>query len=346
MATNGMRELGYNYVLLDDCWGGGRDAHGNITADTSRFPSGTLKELADYVHSKGMLLGLYTDVGVYTCRDKRPGSWGHYEQDAYTWANWGIDYVKMDYCNRPPYPPQKLYAMMRDALNKTGRHMFFCMCEWGREDPWLWGDTVSNSWRVGPDHIPLWWTPITDQDPGQGQGTSNIIEHMANKSKYAGPGGWNDPDSSMPGYFWMSERDDITEFSFWALWAAPLIVATDVRYLGNKRHILNGEVIAVNQDPWGIGGDRVANFSNGGQIWSRPLSDKTWAAILYCPNFWTSADITIVWNLHLKGWPKSVVKAKVRDLWKHSDLGVFSRDFTSKDVPPHGVVMIKITPVP
>lgn len=134
--------MGYTYLNLDDCWAGPRDANGEMTADVTRFPSGSLKPLADYLHSQGLKLGLYTDVGNKTCRGGRPGSWGHYDQDAKTWAKWGIDYVKMDWCDRPLGTPEYLYGMMRDALNNSGRAMFFNTCEWGRDAPWYIGTLI------------------------------------------------------------------------------------------------------------------------------------------------------------------------------------------------------------
>jgi alpha-galactosidase len=344
MATNGLRDLGYKYVLLDDCWAGPRDKNGNVTADPTRFPSG-MKALADYVHSRGLLLGLYTDVGETTCRGGRPGSWPHYQQDAWTYAHWGIDYVKMDWCHHPwNYTAEALYGMMRDALNKTGRPMFFSVCEWGLYEPWTWGMKTANSWRVGPDHLPLWWTPPLGQDPGQGQGTANVIEHMAGLSSYAAPGGWNDPDFLMTGEWWMSETDWQTEFSFWCLFAAPLIVATDVREMSNKQVLLNKEAIAVNQDPLGKPGDRYANYSNGGQVWSKPLSDNSWAVILYNSNFLEWIDVTAIWQQHLPGWPKKSTKAKVRDIWQHQDLGVFAYNYTSYWLEPHAVTMLRVYP--
>jgi len=192
-------------------------------ADSSRFPSG-MKALADYIHQRGMKLGLYTDVGSKTCRGGRPGSWPYYKQDALTFASWTIDMVKMDWCGHPGgYTAPELYGMFRDALNATGRKILFNICEWGKSTPWIWGPNTSNTWRVGPDHLPLWWTWETDQDPGQGQGTANIIQHMAGLSKYSGPGGWNDPDFLMTGEWWLEEIDSQTEFSFLVLVCCSII---------------------------------------------------------------------------------------------------------------------------
>jgi len=347
MATNGMKDLGYEYILLDDCWAGPRLANGTITAELDRFPSGTLKPLADYVHSLGLKIGLYTDVGEKTCKGDRPGSWPYYEQDAKVYASWSMDMVKMDWCGHPGgYSAQQLYTMMRDALNKTGRPMFFMMCEWGLFNVWEWAMPVGNSWRIGPDHIPLWWTPATTQDPGEGQGTANIIEHFAGLSKYAGPGGWNDADFLMPGYFWMGYEDQKTEFSFWSLVSSPLLVATDIRHLGDKQVVLNKEVIQVNQDPLGIPGDRRQKYRDGGEVWSRYLSDGTWAVILYNSNiFYGTANVTVRWNSDdLPNWPNGVTKAKVRDMWAHQDLGPIVGSF-SYSLQPHVSMMYKVTPV-
>jgi len=149
-----------------------------------------------------MKLGLYTDVGVQTCRGGRPGSWPYYDLDAQTFANWTIDFVKMDWCGHPGgHEAPELYGMMRDALNKTGRPMLLSICEWGRYTPWEWGKETGNMWRAGPDHIPIWVAPDTGQDPGTAGGTSQIIQHFAGLSSYAGPGGWNDPDFLMPGNY-------------------------------------------------------------------------------------------------------------------------------------------------
>jgi len=347
MVANGLNTLGYQYVILDDCWAGPRNATGNITADPTRFPSG-MKSLVDYIHSKGLKIGLYTDVGTQTCKFGRPGSWPHYQQDAWTYANWGIDWVKMDWCGHPGgYNAPQLYAMMRDALNATGRQMFFAICEWGLDEPWTWGGKTGNMWRVGPDHLPFWWTPVTTQDPGQGQGTSNIIDHMAGLSSYAGPGGWNDPDYLMTG-IWIGGLSDVdwqTEFSFWSLFASPLIVASDVRDLSNKQVLLNKEVIAVNQDPLGIPGDRRLNNSDGGQIWSKKLSNNVWSAIMYNSNFIEPVYLTLQWPQHFPGWPSGVTKAALRDLWAHQNLGTFTNSYSDYIYEGHAVYMFSVTPV-
>uniref|UniRef100_A0A6B2L6E6 Alpha-galactosidase n=1 Tax=Arcella intermedia TaxID=1963864 RepID=A0A6B2L6E6_9EUKA len=344
MASNGLRELGYNYVLLDDCWGGGRD---NVThliyPDPARFPSG-MKALADYLHAKGLKLGLYTDVGETTCKGGRPGSWPYYTLDAQTFASWGIDYVKMDWCHSPGQTAQELYSNFSLALNKTGHPMVFSICEWGKNSPWEWAPPISNLWRSGPDHVPVWWDPYYGQDPGTAGGTSQIIQHFGGLSKFSGPGQWNDPDFLMPGYFWEFEKDQVTEFSFWCLFAAPLIVATDVRELSDKQVILNKEAISIDQDPLGIQGDIRVNNTDGGQIWSRPLQNNFWSVILYNSNVvYGDVSITLTFSsANFPGWPEHVTSANVRDIWQHKDLPVTSS--MQVNLTPHESVMFKVSP--
>lgn len=344
MATNGMKELGYTYINLDDCWAGERLPNGTITPDSKRFPSG-MKNLADYVHSYGLKLGLYTDVGNFTCHGNRPGSWGYYQEDADTYASWGIDYVKMDWCDHPSdYSAQQLYTMMSVALNQTGRPMFFAICEWGLYEPWLWAPEIANTWRVGPDHLPLWWTPETNQDPGQGQGDANIIQHMAGLSPYAAPGGWNDPDFLMIGE-WTYIKKDVdyqTEFSFWCLFSAPLVISTDIRDLTNKQQILNADAIAVNQEWAGYAGDRVVRYSDGGEVWCKPLS-SSWAVILYNSEVRLekpSLNVTVKFS-SLPSWPSS--SATIYDIWQHATIGLFSTNYTVS-LAPHESVFLTLTP--
>jgi len=253
--------------------------------------------------------------------------------------------VKMDWCGHPGgYSAQQLYSNFSNALNKTGHPFLFNVCGWGREDPWVWGPGISNTWRVGPDHIPLWWTWNMSQDPGQGQGTANIIQHMAGLSKYAGPGGWNDPDFLMTGEWWMEEIDSQTEFSFWCLFAAPLFVATDVRILNNKQEILNKEAIAVNQDPLGKAGDLRASFPDGGQVWSKVLSKNRWAVILYNSNIvMDNTNVTVNWSKHLPGWPSGKTVASLRDIWLHQNIGTFKNSYTSGWLQPHQVQFLIVS---
>jgi alpha-galactosidase len=351
MSTNGMLEAGYQYVNLDDCWAGYRDAKGNLQPDSWRFPSG-MKALADYVHSKGLKIGLYTDAGTATCVGNRPGSYGHYQQDANTFAAWGIDYVKMDWCNTyingTQLDPREAYQNMSKALNNTGRKIFFNICEWGLNQPWKWGAYYGNSWRTGQDHHDKW------------DGNTNfIIAANSNLAPFAGPGGWNDMDFLMTGgegCWWdfyrvcpgMTETEYITEFSMWSLLNSPLIVATDVRgshFTAFKKSVLlNKEVIAVNQDKLGVQGSRLyfdtcplAPFTC--EVWGKPMYDKSWAVVLYNSGDVHSLNITLKFSS--LGFPPSS-KVLLRDLWQHKDVGTFQQTFTAA-VAPHAVRMLRAT---
>ncbi|XP_065836434.1 uncharacterized protein [Oscarella lobularis] len=353
MVENGMRNLGWKYINLDDCWADHRDANGTIVADPSRFPDG-IAAVVKYVNSKGFKFGLYTDAGEYTCSTggrhyKIPGSYGHYEQDAQTYASWGVEYVKMDWCNTKingtKLDPKVQYAQMSKALNATGKPIFFNSCEWGVESPWEWMKMYANSWRSGDDHADNW------------KSTAGIIEHNAGLSKYAGPGGWNDPDFLMtggegcaddenkrcPG---MTDVEYKTEFVMWCILAAPLLVATDVRNMTDiqKQALFNAELIAVNQDKMGHQGDRLG-FSNCSsksddcQIWAKNLTDNAVAVALFNAGDSTH-NITFNFTL-LPGWDSKSVH--FRDLWEMKDVGSFQHSFTANDVPSHGVAVYKLT---
>eukprot|EP01121_Diplochlamys_sp_Union-15-3_P020938 TRINITY_DN832_c0_g1_i1.p1 TRINITY_DN832_c0_g1~~TRINITY_DN832_c0_g1_i1.p1 ORF type:complete len:407 (-),score=79.28 TRINITY_DN832_c0_g1_i1:17-1237(-) len=345
IATNGMKELGYTYVNLDDCWADTRDSQGNIQPDPQRFPSG-MKALADYIHTKGLKFGLYTCAGTYTCssggRDHRiPGSYGHYDQDAKTYASWGIDYVKMDWCNTQGLEPQVQYPQMWKAINATGRPIFFEMCEWGINDPWKWGPPVSNAWRATGDHHDNWVS------------TASVIEQMVGLSSYAGEGHWNYMDFLMTGGQGCTKNETQhcpgqtdteyrTEFSLWTICNSGLIVSTDIRNLTPimKDILFNSEVIAVNQDSLKKAGDRISSVecgerANTCQVWGKEVSDG-YAAVLYNAGE-NSHPITA--NFSLWGW--NGVTASVRDLWAKKDLGSFTGSFTTT-VESHGVVFIKL----
>lgn len=202
--------------------------------------------LAVQIHNLGLRLGVYSDAGNYTC-DERPGSLGFEKVDADTYAKWGIDYLKYDNCWNDDISPKIRYPIMRDALNKSGRHIFFSMCEWGVEDPWKWAKNVGNSWRTTGDIQDFWDSFV------------NILDQNAPLYKYAGPGGWNDPDMLEVGNGGMTHNEYQCEFALWALMKAPLLIGCDVTRIdkGSLEILKNEEIIAINQDPLGIQGRRV-----------------------------------------------------------------------------------------
>eukprot|EP00041_Stephanoeca_diplocostata_P018083 m.375207 g.375207 ORF g.375207 m.375207 type:complete len:544 (+) comp20915_c0_seq2:152-1783(+) len=250
MVSEGFVELGYTYFNLDDCWSKGRYANGSQYADPAHFPSATLKPLADYAHSKGMLFGTYTDRGTQTCGG-RPGAEGYEQIDADTYASWDVDYLKEDSCHAPNDPKDgfAMYGKMRDALNKTGRPIYFSLCGW---ESWYapQGQQLGNSWRIGPDDT-NWHGVLTN------------IDINANLAAYAGPGGWNDPclllAEEWSGTQRQTELQTRAQFNMWAVMASPLLISANVRNMSamNKATYKNAAVIAVNQDPLGKQGVRL-----------------------------------------------------------------------------------------
>jgi alpha-galactosidase len=335
MASNGMKDAGYQFVILDDCWQTGRDAAGNILADAERFPSG-IKALADYIHGKGLKFGIYTDVGTMTCA-KRPGSIGHEYQDAKQYANWGVDYLKEDWCNTlPGQNSESSYTLMRNALAESGRPIVFSICEWGSTKPWLWAGPVGNLWRSTPDIQDCW---DCKKDWGGG-GVVQILDLMNGLESYAGPGHWNDPDMLEVGNGGMTKEEYRTHFSMWAMLAAPLLAGNDVANMtaDTKEILLNKEVIAIDQDALGQQGRRVKKTGDL-EVWSKQLQDGGRAVALLNRGAAT-AKISVAWTDI--GYP-DVVSANVHDLWTKKESSAVKGGY-SVEVPSHGVVMVRVKP--
>ncbi|MBB6251765.1 glycoside hydrolase family 27 protein [Nitrospirillum iridis] len=333
LVATGMAGAGYKYVVIDDCWHGGRDAHGDMQADPVRFPSG-LKALADYIHSKGLKFGIYSDAGKMTC-GKRPGSLGHEYQDAAQYAAWGVDYLKYDWCYTGTLDAKAAYTLMSDALRASGRDIVFSMCEWGTAKPWLWAQNVGNLWRSTGDIYDGWQGKKT-----YSLGVMDIVDLQADLYPYAGPGHWNDPDMLEVGNGGMTDTEYRSHFSLWALMAAPLIAGNDLTTMSpaTKAILTNAEVIAVDQDPLGAQGRRVAKQGDL-EVWARPLASGDRAVVLLNRGV-APAKITVNWTD--LGFPAKV-PAKVRDLWLAKDQGTVKGAYTA-EVASHGVVMVTIRP--
>jgi alpha-galactosidase len=336
LVATGMKDAGYQYLVIDDCWQVRRDAQGRIVPDRDRFPSG-MKALADYVHGQGLKFGLYSDAGTGTCA-KRPGSKDHEAIDARAYAEWGVDYLKYDWCNTDGQDTRDSYARMGRELRATGRPIVFSICEWGSTRPWLWAPGIGHLWRTTGDIQDCW-------DCGKswgGMGVVHIIDLQTDLHPFAGPGHWNDPDMLEVGNGGLTTAESRAHFSFWALLAAPLMAGNDLRAMSAEtREILtNREVIAVDQDPLGMQGRKVRD--NGPQeVWMKPLADGSRAVILF--NRGTEAgDIAVSWE-EIGLAPAG--QALVRDLWKKADAGSFRGRFEAK-AGPHDVVMVRITPQP
>ncbi len=325
MVASGMRDVGYTYINIDDTWEGPRDAQGNITGNL-KFPN--LKGLADYVHSKGLKIGLYSSPGPQTCAGYE-GSYGHEAQDARTYAAWGFDYLKYDWCSagRIYKDPdlQAVYQKMGDALRASGRPIVFSLCEYGLGDVWKWGAKVGgNLWRTTDDINDSW------------KGMTEIGFKQFDIAPYAQVGHWNDPDMLEIGNGGMSADEYRTHMSLWSLLAAPLLAGNDLRSMSDetKSILMNSEVISIDQDP---GAWPVKKISEQGSlvVAARPLLHQTWAVGLFNRGD-AAAKVSVTWKeLGLHG------KLRVRDLWAHKDLGIVANQF-SADVPSHGVVLITV----
>jgi alpha-galactosidase len=333
LVSSGMSEAGYQYIVIDDCWQVSRDANGNIVSDPVRFHSG-IKALADYVHSKGLKFGIYSDAGTQTCAG-RPGSRGHEFQDALQYAAWGVDYLKYDWCHTDTADAQAAYTTMRDALAATGRPIVFSICEWGGHKPWLWAKDVGNLWRTTGDISDCWDCKKKNQ-----LSFVNILDKQDGLESYAGPGHWNDPDMLEVGNGGMTAIEYRAHFSFWALLSAPLLAGNDLQQMSPeiKTILTNKEAIAVDQDALGMQGRRVRKDGDL-EVWSKQMQDGSRTVILFNRGA-SDADISVSWEE--LGYPAKL-PAAVRDLWEKKDLGGFTGKFFAK-VVSHGVVMVRIAP--
>ncbi len=336
LVSSGMRDAGYIYVNIDDAWQGERDAQG-VLHPNSKFPD--MKGLADYVHSKGLKIGIYSGPGPKTCGGY-VGSYQHEEQDAKMWADWGIDYLKYDMCsmgriinkeaNGDPKKRAELdkavYEKMHKALLATGRPIVFSLCQYGWDDVWKWGPEVGgNLWRTTGD--------ISDDYTRM----SEIGFMQFNLAPYAAPGHWNDPDMLEIGNGGMTHDEYITHMSLWVILAAPLLAGNDVSKMtpDTLAILTNRDAIAVDQDKLGKQGYRVS-AAGSTEIWEKPLSDGSKAVGLF--NRGESAS-SITLDLKSVGFGDG---AKLHDIWAGKDVMASGGSYTVQ-VPMHGAVLLKVS---
>jgi alpha-galactosidase len=334
MVSSGMRDAGYLYVNIDDTWEGERDAKGNIQAN-SKFPD--MKALADFVHSRGLKLGIYSSPGAKTCA-KFEGSLGHELQDAQTYAAWGIDYLKYDLCGlrgqmkAAPTPEAAhqimidAYTKMRDALHSTGRPIVYSLCQYGEDSVWEWGPEVGgNLWRTTGD--------ISDKYAKMAE----IGFSQAGLGRFAGPGHWNDPDMLEVGNGGMTTDEYRTHMSLWAILAAPLLAGNDLSTMTPETVALltNHDVIAVDQDAAGKQGDRVS-AEGPVEVWARVLADGSKAVGIFNRHHTALVARVDFGTMGFKG------AVKARDLWQGKELGRLNSPYVVK-IPAHGVVFLKVT---
>ena len=329
MVSSGMQDIGYEYIVIDDCWQVDRDRNGEIVVDKDRFPHG-MQYLADYVHSKGLKFGIYSCAGARTCAE-RPGGRGHEFQDARTYARWGVDYLKYDWCNVSTQNAKSSYITMRDALYTAGRPIVFSICEWGTNKPWEWGKEAGHLWRTTEDIVDRWDAMIA------------ILDQEKELAKYAGPDSWNDPDMLEVGNGGMTLEEYKTHFSLWCMLAAPLMAGNDLGKMSTETAeiLTNKELIVLDQDTLGKQG--FCYRDNGDyEIWIKKLADSEKAACLLNRSD-EEKTVQVDFNVLLKAndnyWSSEPYKLEdyyVRDLWEHKEVKL-DKNTLYIQIPPHSV---------
>lgn len=345
MVSSGMKAAGYTYINIDDCWHGDRDSLGFIHPDAKRFPSG-MKALADYIHSKGLKMGVYSDAGSQTCGG-RPGSRGYEFQDAQTYASWGVDYLKYDWCNTEGLKAEGAYKTMAAAIRRAGRPIVLSICEWGNDKPWDWGPKVGHLWRTTGD-IYNCFDCINDHGTWKSWGTMQILDKQEGLRQYAGPGHWNDPDMLEVGNGKLTPGEDRAHFGMWAMIAAPLIAGNDIRSMSKETQevLTNKNVIAVNQDSLGIQGFKYA-VKDSVEIWFKPLKDGKWAAA-FLNRSNVARKLNFDWNTeNVKDeFFKKDLNSKsnvynLKNLWTGKAYGNSKKVLTAT-VPSHDILMLQL----
>ncbi|WOX07793.1 NPCBM/NEW2 domain-containing protein [Streptomyces sp. N50] len=326
-VNKGLKAAGYQYVNLDDCWAlPNRDADGKLVPDPVRFPHG-IKAVADYVHSKGLKLGIYTSAGTKTCNDAGfPGGLGHEYSDAQQFADWGVDYLKYDNCNNQGVDAKSRYTTMRDALKATGRPIVFSICEWGENKPWEWAADIGHLWRTTGDISDNWGSMLS------------ILKQNLPLAPYAGPGHWNDPDMLEVGNGGMTDTEYRSHFSMWSIMAAPLLIGSDLRTATPATFDIldNKEVIAVDQDPLGKQGNVVT--SEGGRwVVAKEMKDGSRSVALFNE---TGSAQRIATTAAAVGLPNAHAYT-LRDLWQHKSYNTAGA--ISATVPAHGTVLVRVS---
>ncbi|WP_199821050.1 NPCBM/NEW2 domain-containing protein [Streptomyces fulvoviolaceus] len=329
-VEKGLKDAGYQYVNLDDCWAlPERDANGKLVPDPVRFPNG-IKDVADYVHSKGLKLGIYTSAGTKTCNSAGfPGALGHEYSDAQQFADWGVDYLKYDNCNNQGVDAKLRYTTMRDALKATGRPIVYSICEWGQNNPWEWAADVGHLWRTTGDISDTWGSMLS------------ILKENLPLAPYAGPGHWNDPDMLEVGNGGMTDTEYRSHFSMWSIMSAPLLIGSDLRTASDATFEIlgNKEVIAVDQDPLGKQGT-VLSSEGGRWVVAKEMRDGSRAVALFNE---TGSPQRIATSAEAVGLPDADAYT-LRDLWQHRSYNTAGT--ISATVPAHGTVLVRVSADP
>lgn len=334
MVSSGMAAAGYEYVVIDDCWQVDRDENGEIVVDKDRFPHG-MKYLSDYIHSKGLKFGIYSCAGTKTCQE-RPGGRGYEFQDARTYARWGVDYLKYDWCNHSTQNAQASYSLMRDALYKAGRPISFSICEWGSNKPWEWAKDVGHLWRTTGDIVDRWDAMMA------------IFDAQKELADYAGPGHWNDPDMLEVGNGGMTDEEYRTHFSLWCMLASPLMAGNDLRTMSAEtlEILTNREMIAINQDS--LGKQAFCFRDNGDyEIWVKKLAGDERAVCLLNRSDEkkiVEVDFRVLLAANDDYWktsPGDLKNYSIRDVWEHQDIKQ-GKNFSLVEMPPHSTKVYRL----
>lgn len=332
IAANGMKDAGYEYIVLDDCWQIARDAEGKIVVDSVKFPSG-IKALADYIHSKGLKFGLYSCAGRKTCQEK-PGSYSYEEIDAKTYEEWTVDFLKYDWCHSTFLEPEETYARMGKALAEIKRPIFYSICNWGRKEPWKWAGNFAHMWRTTDDIIPC----FNCLDLIFQNSVIEIIDKQADLYKYAGPNCWNDPDMLEIGNGKMTTAENRAHFSLWCMMAAPLMAGCDLR--NTKTDILkiltNKIAVSIDQDEMGKQGYRIKDDGSHHEIWYKPISNNQYAVC-----FFNRGNLSWDFKEVLKDLGVMNFNA-IENAWDNSTVSI-DNGIISSTVAPHDVLLLKFT---
>lgn len=343
IVANGLKEAGYEYVVIDDCWQTGRDEKGNIIVDPERFPNG-MKVVADYIHSLGLKFGIYSCAGSMTCQG-RPGSRGYQYQDALQYAEWGVDYLKYDWCYSEEQNAKAAYKTMSDALKACGRPIVFSICEWGENKPWEWGKGIGHLWRITPDIRDCYDCEFN----WGGVGVLQILDKALTIAQYSGPGHWNDLEMLEIGNGGQTEHEYRSHFAIWCMMAAPLMAGNDIREMDalTKEILCNKDAIAINQDSLGKSAFRFVCL-NGIDILVKPLSNGD-VAFLFVNRNNFNIDLDYNWNfdtvydsslengaLYMKRAPR-----KIQDVWSGKVIGTTDKHL-KRTMNPHECLFFRL----
>lgn len=348
MVASGMRDAGYEYIVVDDCWQIGRDSMGFIVVDPERFPQG-MKPVVDYIHSKGLKFGIYSCAGTKTCAG-RPGSRGHEFQDAYMYAKWGVDYLKYDWCSSDGQNALESYRLMSQKLKEAGRPIVFSLCEWGDNKPWTWAKEIGHLWRTTGDIYDC-FDCAYNHGTWTAWGAMKILDMQDGLREYAGPGHWNDPDMLEVGVGRLTTSENRAHFSMWCMLAAPLITGNDLSNMTDEvRAILTDPTaISVNQDPLGIQGLRYQK-ADSLETWFKPLSNGEWAlCFLNRAKDAKQINFDFAQNIVDDTFAKRIFDAnkqeyKLTNVWTKKEMGT-TKKVLSAQVPSHDVLMLILSPV-